>query len=90
MNNKKKLDNETSESGDGSLRTKNFVEIYNENEKEFLIHFLRLQNVKIARLAIQWNPIKVIKKSKRKNQKKITLFLNRFSVGQIDIFSELL
>ena len=36
MNNKKKLDSETSESVDGSLWTKNFLEIYNENEMKFL------------------------------------------------------
>ena len=98
MNNQKKLDNETSESVDGGLPPKNFVKIYNENETKltnilysFFFFFSSSKCVKIARLAIQQNPInKVIKESKRKNQKKITLFLNSFSIDQIDVFSELL
>ena len=65
MNNKKKLDNETSESVDGSLWTKNFLEIYNENEMKFLkdslfiffFFFLTSKCVKTDRLAIQQNPI---------------------------------
>ena len=63
MNNKKKLDSETSESVDGSLWTKNFLEIYNENETKFLkdslfifFFFLTSKCVIIDRLAIQQNP----------------------------------
>ena len=48
MNNKKKLNNETSESIDGSLQTKNF-EIYNEIETKLTkipySFFFGLQNV---------------------------------------------
>ena len=49
MNIKKKLDNETSESVDEGLQTKNFVEIYNENKMKLTnipySFFFRLQNV---------------------------------------------
>ena len=59
---KKKLDNERSESVNGSLQTKNFVEIYNENETKltkipYSLFFSFSKCVKIARLAIQQNPI---------------------------------
>ena len=61
---KKTLDNEMSESVDGSLWTKNFVEIYNENETKltkipysFFFFFPSSKCVKIARLAIQRNPV---------------------------------
>ena len=99
MNNKKKLDNETSESIDGSLRTKNFVEIYNKNETKLTNIpypiFFRLQNMSKL-LDYQFNGIlliKVIKESKRKKQKnyknfKNHFFLNSFSVDQIDVFSD--
>ena len=51
-----------SESVDGSLRIKNFVKIYNENEKKlakipYSFFFSSSKCVKIARLAIQRNPI---------------------------------
>ena len=61
MNNKKKLDNEMSESVDGNLWTKNFVEIYNENKTKLTkipySFFSSSKCVKITRLAIQQNPI---------------------------------
>ena len=64
VNNKNKLDNETSESVDGSLWTKNFVKIYNENEKKFTnIPYSFFSSSKLV----------IIKKSKRKKEKKITL-----------------
>ena len=50
-----------SESADGGLRTKNFVEIYNENETKLTkipySFFLSSKCVEIARLAIQQNPV---------------------------------
>ena len=68
-----------SEPVDGSLTTKNFIEIYNKNKTKltkipYLLFFTSSKCVKIATLAIKRNPIKVIKESKRKNQKKITGF----------------
>ena len=61
MNNKEKLGNEMSESVDESLQTKNFVEIYNEIETKLTkipySFCLSSKCVKIARLAIQRNPI---------------------------------
>ena len=47
-----------SESVDGNLRTKNFIEIYNGIKTKLKIpysFFLPSECVKIARLAIQWN-----------------------------------
>ena len=61
-----------------------------QNEQRFLNHFFFFRSskyVKTARLAIQENPIKIIKESKRKNQKENHTFLNSFHV---DVFSELL
>ena len=50
-----------SESVDGSLQTKNFIEIYKENKSKLTkipySFFSSLKPVKIARLVIQWNPI---------------------------------
>ena len=50
-----------SESVDGSLRTKNFVEIYKEIETKLTkipySFFFAFKCVKIARLTIQRNPI---------------------------------
>ena len=50
-----------SESVDGNLQTKNFVEIYNKNKTKLTkipySFFLSSKCVKIARLAIQWNPM---------------------------------
>ena len=51
-----------SQSVDGSLQTKNFVAIYNENEMKltkilYSYFFPFSKFVKIARLATQWNPI---------------------------------
>ena len=59
----------------GACRLKNLIEIYKEINKDSLFIFLSSKYVKVARLAIQQNSIniKVIKESKRKNQKKITL-----------------
>ena len=89
MNNKKKLDNERSQSVDGSLWTKNIAAIYNENEMKLTkiayLFFFRFQNLSIARLAIQWNPYQRIKKKEKKN-----FFLNSFSADQIDVLSELI
>ena len=66
-----------SESVDESLWTKNFVEIYSENEtklkKDSLFIFFLFFFV--CKTCLQQNLlIKVIKESKRTNQKKITLF----------------
>ena len=68
-----------SESVMGACGLKNFIEIYNENETKLTkipYSFLSvLESVKIARLAIQQKPInKVIKQSKRKTEKQISLF----------------
>ena len=96
MNNKKKLDNETSESVDGSLQTKSFIEIYKEIETKLTkipySFFSSSKCVKIVRLAIQQNPInlKLSKNQKERINRKLHFFLNSFSVDQIDIFSEFL
>ena len=47
---------------DGSLRTKNFDEIYNKIETKstkvlYSLFFLSAKSLKIARLGMQWNPI---------------------------------
>ena len=92
MNRKKKLDNETSESVDGNLWTKIFVEIYNENKTKlakisYSFFFLSSECVRIARLAIQWIPVN---SSYQRIKRKSHFLRDSFSVDQIDVFSELL
>ena len=94
MNNKKtpkKLNNETSESIDGSLWTKNFVEIYDKIETKLtkIPYSFFSKCVKIARLANRILLIKVIKEKER-IKRKSHFFLNSLSVDLMDIFSELL
>ena len=56
------------------------------NLQRSLIHFFTSSKcVKTARLAMQQNPIKVIKESKRKS----VFILNSFSDDQINVFSGL-
>ena len=55
-----------------------FITKTKQNKQRFLNHFFFRSSkyVKIARLAIQENPIKIIKESKRKNQKEYHAFFS--------------
>ena len=70
VNNKKNLTIKYQESVDGSLQTKNFIEICNRNKTKltkipYTFFFSSSKCVRIARLVMQQNPvIKVIKESK--------------------------